>query len=337
MGQHRRAAIGKGLTVSPKLLHLIVSDIKRMARVLNHVPTEEEYLTCGGAFSRESYGDWEEILKKTGLERPIEITKPKILIFDIETAPIIGHVWSLWENNVGLNQIEKDWHVLSWAAKWLGDKPSKVMYMDQRKAKNIEDDKEMLRGIHKLLDEADICVSQNGKSFDSKKLNARFILNGFAPPSSYRHIDLKIITKRLFAFTSHKLEYMTSKLNKKYKKLKHEKFSGHELWTECMKGNIKAWKEMEKYNKYDVLATEELYHVVIPWDHTINFNVYHESFVTVCKCGSTDFQKNGYNYTPTGRYQRYRCSNPKCGAEIRSRDNELSVEKRKSLKPGVAR
>jgi hypothetical protein len=35
---------------------------------------------------------------------PAPATGPKVLIYDIETAPIVAHVWGLWENNVGLNQ-----------------------------------------------------------------------------------------------------------------------------------------------------------------------------------------------------------------------------------------
>lgn len=33
---------------------------------------------------------------------------PKILILDIETSPILGYVWSLWENNLALNQVKED-------------------------------------------------------------------------------------------------------------------------------------------------------------------------------------------------------------------------------------
>ena len=119
------------------------------------------------------------------------VDRPKVLVFDVETAPIMSYVWRLWDQNVGLNQIEQDWHIMSWAAKWLDDPADKIMYMDQRKAKNIEDDSKILRGIWKLLDEADIVITQNGKKFDQKKLNARFVLNGFQPPSSYKHIDTK--------------------------------------------------------------------------------------------------------------------------------------------------
>src|ERR1019366_7143841 len=104
-----------------------------------------------------------------------KLKKPeiKVLFMDIETAPLISYTWGIWDQNIGLNQIHSDWHVLSWSAKWLGSKD--IMYQDQRKAKNIQDDKELLKRMWELLDEADVVVGQNSKSFDIKKLNARFI------------------------------------------------------------------------------------------------------------------------------------------------------------------
>lgn len=254
---------------------------------------------------------------------------PRILILDIETAPIVAHVWGLWENNVALNQIVSDWHVMSWSAKWLDDK--KVMYMDQRNAKDVTDDKKILEGIWKLIDEADIIVGQNQRAFDLKKLNARFILNGLRPPSSYRTIDTKVLASRKFKFSSNKLEYMTERLNKKYKKLKHTKFPGHSLWTECLKGNKAAWREMEIYNRHDVLSTEELYKILAPWDVSIDMNVYHGREDNLCQsCGSHKLKKNGYRYTNAGKFQRYVCDD--CGAENKGTTNLLSKEKKASLK-----
>lgn len=258
---------------------------------------------------------------------------PKILLLDIETAPLIAYVWGLWENNVALNQIKADWHVLAWSAKWLGS--STVLYADQRHAKNIEDDSAILKKIWALIDEADIIVTQNGKSFDIRKLNARFILNGMKPPSSFKHIDTKVLAQRHFGFSSHKLEYMTDKLCTRYKKRKVKKFPGFELWSECLKGNIKAWKEMEKYNKYDVLSLEELYTKLMPWDNSINFSLYSRDNVQRCSCGSANFIRNGFFYGAAGKYQRYKCDD--CGAEIRDKQNMLSKEKRKSLKARTTR
>ena len=63
----------------------------------------------------------------------------KILVLDIETAPILGYVWQLFDQSVALNQIYKDTHILSWSAKWFESEDkktiygphNKVMYMDQ--------------------------------------------------------------------------------------------------------------------------------------------------------------------------------------------------------------
>jgi hypothetical protein len=259
---------------------------------------------------------------------------PRVLLFDIETSPILAYVWGLWEQNVALNQIHTDWHVLSWSAKWLNDPPSKVMYMDQRDAKNIEDDKRILAALWKLLDEADIVVTQNGKQFDVKKLNARFILHGMQPPSPYKHIDTLEIAKKNFGFTSNKLEFMTDKLNKKYKKLKHEKFAGFELWRQCLAGNRAAWNEMRKYNKYDVLALEELYHKLLPWDSSApNFSLYHDGTDHVCRCGSSDLERRGFHYTQKGKFRKFRCRS--CGAWSRDTENLFSGDKKKSLHVGV--
>lgn len=252
---------------------------------------------------------------------------PKVLIFDIETAPIIGYVWGLYDQNVAINQIKADWHVLSWAAKWL--ESDKVMYRDQRKAKRIEDDRELLQGIWDLLDEADIVVTQNGKEFDVKKLNARFIIQGFKPPSSFKHIDTLKLAKKHFGFTSNKLEYLSKTLNKNHKKLSERKFAGFDLWRECLAGNLEAWKEMEAYNRLDVLSLEELYKRLIPWDSTINFSLYHEGTEHVCTCGSTRLHKRGYELTATGKFQKYQCLD--CGKWTRGAENLFSREKVRSL------
>lgn len=259
--------------------------------------------------------------------------KPKILLFDVETAPILGYVWGIWEQNVGLNQIKQDWHLLSWSAKWLGDAPNKVMYKDQRHAKDITDDKALLQGIWELLNEADVVITQNGKAFDSKKLNARFLINGMKPPSPYKHIDTRQLARKHFAFTSNKLEYLTDKLCKKYKKIKHEKFGGFELWRECLKGNLEAWKEMEKYNKYDVLSLEELYYVLAPWQTAVDFNLYTKTAEYRCNCGSAALQRRGFNMTTSGKFQRYQCRD--CGAwfsDKGQKNNKLSPNKKANMK-----
>ena len=252
---------------------------------------------------------------------------PVITTIDIETAPVKGAVWGLWNNNLGLNQIDTDWFILSAAAKQLGN--SEVEYLDLRGTVDQQDDTDILDMMWMVLDRSDIIISQNGKKFDVKKLNARFILNGYQPPSSFKHIDTLEIAKRTFAFTSNKLEYMTEQLCEN-KKLKHTNYPGMLLWTGMLEDDIGAWEECEEYNIMDVISTEELYLKMAAWDtkHP-NLNLYSDEEEVVCRCGSTNIKKAGYAYTNVSKFQRYRCSD--CGAESRGRKNLLSKEKVKSL------
>jgi DNA polymerase elongation subunit (family B) len=268
------------------------------------------------------------------------MSEPRVLLFDIETAPMQASVWGLWDQNIGINQIEKDWHVLSWAAKWLGE--GKIHFQSQRKARNVADDRKILKGIWDLLNEADIVVTQNGKAFDSRKLNARFVILGMDPPSPYKHKDTKELAKRHFAFPSYSLEYMAQALQLKNQKLKSTKFIGFDLWKECLKGNPEAWKEMERYNCSDVLALEELYLKIRGWDdQPVNRNLYAPDGTEIkCpNCGSHELHARGYNYSATGKFQRYQCYG--CGAWTSAKgeaNNLISRERRAALRArkGVA-
>lgn len=237
----------------------------------------------------------------------------RVLIFDIETAPILAHVWGLRDQNIALNQIERDSYVMAWGAKWLGSPVKEVMYADGRKA-SPGDDKAILKPLWSLLDQADIVVTQNGQSFDSPRLNARFIQHGMLPPKPYKHIDTYRIARSSMSFTSNKLEYLADKLCTKYKKLKHDKFPGFSLWSECLKGNKKAWDEMKKYNIHDVLSTEELYLQLRKWAPANMIKAFAGSNpeIVCLTCGETGkMAKRGWCLTRHYKTQRFQC---KCGA-----------------------
>lgn len=249
----------------------------------------------------------------------------RILIADIETAPVLAHVWGLFKQNVGLNQIQADSYILCAAAKWLGE--DKVLYTESRKLKA---NRRMLNVIWKWLDEADFIVGHNFRSFDRSKINAAFIKAGMPPPSPYKVIDTLLIAKKEFRFTSNKLEFIAKALGCTPKS-GHKKFAGHELWVETLKGNPEAWQEMGEYCKQDVCTTEEVYLKLRPWDtmHP-NVNAMTDSEERACPhCGSEHVNAKGKRYTNTGEYTRYHCQS--CGAWSRGRYTENSKAKRKSL------
>lgn len=284
-----------------------------------------------GTVSRELLRHW---LKKGGrncrtntkeLVAAAKDEGPRILSIDIETSPIEGRVWGLWKQNLGLNQITKEWNILSYCAKWLGD--PNVIYSDLSKAENIADDSQLVAELYELLNQADLVVAQNGKRFDLPKIQARFVMAGYKPPRPFRVIDTMLMAKQQFGFTSNKLEWMTDKLCTT-KKRKHEKFPGMELWNQCLAGNPEAWEEMRLYNIDDVVSLEELYLILRPWyqGHP-NVAVFADGKTAACpKCGSKELKRDGWTFTQSGKYELYHCSG--CGGYSRGRYTKNSKEVR---------
>lgn len=255
---------------------------------------------------------------------------PKILLFDIETAPIMADVWGLWKNNVGLNQIHRDWFVLSWSAKWLDSDDimddSLPAYPEAYRARP-EDDIYICQSLWELFDEADILVGHNGNKFDIAKMNARFIQHGMKPPSPYRKIDTLLEARKNFKFTSNKLDHLGDVLGVG-KKMKHQ---GHELWTRCIKGDLDAWDTMVKYNRQDIVVLEGVYLKLRPWmQNHPNVGLYDEAEEPVCpKCGGHDHNWRGYAYTAAGRYHRFQCND--CGGWGRALVSNVPKTKRKAM------
>jgi RNase P subunit RPR2 len=254
-------------------------------------------------------------------------------VIDIESAPIEAYVWGIWEQNVGLDFIKTEWSILSYAARWLGEK--NIIYNDTggRGLSKVRDDKPLLGKIWELLNEADIVVAQNGKRFDVRKINARLIMHGMGPPSPFRVIDTLIVAKKHFAFTSQKLMW-TSKYLTDSPKSEHKKFPGFELWVECLKDNPLAWAEMKKYNRQDIVSTEKLYVKLRPWiDNHPNLGVYDANDRPLCpKCGSDKVHvgaSNRVSVKQQGMYKRYVCQ--ECGGWSRGKTMQLPLEKRRSL------
>lgn len=237
----------------------------------------------------------------------------KVLLLDIETSPNLAHVWGLWQQNVGINQIQEASYVLCWAAKWLDEK--KVMFDSVHQSK----EKDMLKGIHALISEADAVIHYNGTRFDMPTLNKEFLLNGLLPPPPYKQIDLLRTMRSQFRFPSNKLDYVAQRLEVG-SKVEHE---GHTLWTKCMAGDKKAWKTMEAYNKQDVVVLEKVYHKVLPWikNHP-NHNVYTTDHVCPT-CGSSKLHRRGTAKSSAGVYQRYQCQG--CGSWSQNKKSDHKV------------
>jgi hypothetical protein len=253
----------------------------------------------------------------------------KLLNLDIETAPIKGVVWSLWNNNLSIDHIDTDWYILTYAAKWLDGEDvlydALTRYPEEYKA-DPENDYHLLCTLRDLLDEADIVIGHNARKFDVKKINARFLKHGILPPSPYETIDTLEVARQNFALTSNKLEYLARTLG-----LKGKNHTDIDLWKNCGKGVKSAWKTMIEYNIQDVILLEQVYYKLRPWmNRHPNLALFEADGVPRCpKCGGTHLHYRGYVYTQSNVFRRFKCQ--ECDGWGRERYSALDGNQKKGI------
>jgi DNA polymerase elongation subunit (family B) len=230
---------------------------------------------------------------------------PKILLFDEETAPSLGHYFDLWKEG-NIVWTVTDWYMLSVAYKWLGDSKVHCLALPDFKGykPGSEDDSQLIKALWKLFDEADILIAHNGDQFDIKKANARFAYYNLPPPSPYKTVDTLKIARRYFNFTSNKLDELGNYLGYG-RKLVH---TGFHLWRGCMAGDPEAWKKMIAYNKRDVVLLEQIYRHFLPWITNHPNTAIMSDLPEGCpNCASPHLKKEGLSYTKAGKRQQYSC------------------------------
>ena len=237
----------------------------------------------------------------------------KILLFDIETSPMLVWSWGLFNQNHSIGQIHTDWKVLCWAAKWLDEESVYYSTLWEEESEQV-----VLEKLWDMLNEADVVVGHNGKRFDVAKINAKFFEYGMDPTSPFKVVDTLQTVRRVFKLSSNKLDYVAS-----LKGYGHKLNTNFQLWLDVISGDKKQCKKMLEYNIHDVELLEDVYKELLPWDnkHPI------PQGELQCRCGSHNIKKDGTTRLAAGKYQTYKCRD--CGAWLRGSANLLTAEERK--------
>jgi len=241
----------------------------------------------------------------------------KVLLFDIETAPVMAFVWQMWKQNVNKDQIINDWFILTWSAKWLYSPEIINAKLTPKEAK-AQDDKRITIPLWHLFEEADILIAHNAINFDVPKMNTRFIMNGLKPPSPYQIIDTLKVARKEFAFSHNRLDYLGTLFG-----VGNKNKTDFDLWKNCYAGKKDALAEMLSYNDQDVILLEDVYVKLRPWikSHP-NMNLYTED--NVCSnCGSRRIINTGTYRTNVNEYLSEQCE---CGAWSRkTKKSKMSI------------
>ena len=246
--------------------------------------------------------------------------QPKILVFDIETAPYRSYTWGLYKQDV--IDVERDWYMLSFAYGWYNldkQKLGPIQFVSCQEDPAYEAgsdlDVHVAYTLWELFDQAEVVVGQNHERFDIKKSNSCFIKHGLGPPSPFATIDTMRVWKQNFGSPA-SLKYMARRADVALK----ESSGGFDTWKGCMANEDWAWRKMRQYNRADVKTTAEMYTKLLPWvDHLtsrrVNYGLWNPGVFTCPKCGNTwddmGFVKRGFHGTGASRFQTLECR--KCG------------------------
>lgn len=229
----------------------------------------------------------------------------RVLLTDIETAPMTAYVWGLFKENIPLARLIDTSRILCYSYKWYGQDRT-----TWARGENLE-------SIHKRMTEADVIVHYNGARFDIPILNREFLKAGMHPPAPYKQIDLYKVVKQNFRFGSNKMEHVLIELG-----LTPKKPTDFKMWVDCMNDVPEAWDKMQEYNMGDVDSLEELYDTLKPWikNHP-NRGLYGEPDGrdnNICpNCASHHVHRRGVAYTNALKYQRFNCQD--CGNWFRDK------------------
>jgi uncharacterized protein YprB with RNaseH-like and TPR domain len=220
-------------------------------------------------------------------------TRPaKILLWDIECTHLKADFGTIL--------------CIGW--KWLHDKKVHVPAITDYKCwkKDPTDDSELIRDFNKILLEADMIVTYNGKRFDWPYIIAKNMEHDIPIPPNIPHIDLYFTAKANLCISRKSLANVA-----KHLKLRHEKtpVTG-DAWKKATAGHKPSIKYVVDHCIADVLLLEEAYIKMRPLCRT---HPRVRGYGPCSHCGSTDLVSRGYRITTSKmRQRRLQCND--CGS-----------------------
>lgn len=235
------------------------------------------------------------------------VRKPRILFWDLETAPLNLDTHSLYnERGIHTSAIKRHKYIISGSYKWAGEK--RVDSVSVKPARP-HDDRKAVRALHAVLSSADALVHHFGDAFDIRMFNMRAAALGLPPLPPIVQIDTWKIAKRVFKFESNRLDFLGEFLG-----LGRKISTNFKLWDACVEGDAAALREMVRYNKQDVLLLERVFFRLYPYtttrlDIAALYDIPHAQRYKLCgHCGSTDMSYKGAALRRSRFHDMFQCN-----------------------------
>jgi len=243
--------------------------------------------------------------------------RPKIVIFDLETLPILPEVMRVlpgMSDYYGRTLKADINSIICFGYKVYGDRSTKCINAWDFSAwkKCVNDDYEICKISYEILKDADAIVTHNGTRFDWKFLQTRLFIHKLPSLPKIQHIDTRILAKRFLFLFDNKLNTVAKHAGTR--KLKHD---GWDMWTAVSKRDLKYMRLMTRYCKQDVNALEAIFKRLLPFVTTLpNYNMFRRDGSECCpNCGGFNLKSEGIRATKEKTYRKYCCKD--CGTWIK--------------------
>ena len=270
------------------------------------------------------FDEWAETVG----EKPKRQGRPlRVLLFDIETAPMLAYLWGLrHQEYIHHGQVVHDSFMLCWSARWRGEKTIHSGTLTPVEAV-AQADERILIDLADLVREADIICGHNVKGFDAKMLKNRLLLLELEDIGPTQKLDTLILARRNFRLASNRLDYLGEVLGVGRK----HKHSGFDLWKRCYQGEQKALDEMLAYNRQDVVLLGKVLERLLPYCDGVPrlMDGDGSSLDGGCPFCGGPVAKDGFYRTNASTFQKVRCS--QCGKW--SRWHTAIAGKKQRLRP----
>lgn len=189
-----------------------------------------------------------------------------ILYFDLEVSKSIYYNYGRKVPSKYLRGADliQEYFIISWAASYIDSNKvfSGCVTPEQAKAGS---DKEILAPLHDLLISADVLAGHNVDAFDLKKINTRFLLNGFTPiigrdQKKKRTFDSLKIARSVFDFEENGLDALCQRFGIAGK----DKITDED-WRRVFSGDEKTLKKIDRYCRGDVKNGKALLSILTPY------------------------------------------------------------------------
>lgn len=243
--------------------------------------------------------------------------KPRILFYDIETAPLQAWIWKPGKQVVRHNQLVEGhsrYGIICITYCFNDSKPAKAIKWDFRK----QDTGRVVAEFDKVIEQykPDVIIGKNSNRFDNKHINTIRMFEQLTPNTDiFKYVDdLEQQMRRYFYLPSYALDYISNELGLGGK-IKMEMQDWIDIVTRCPKVGKKKLDKMVKYGKKDIIDTRAI------WDYCERYFQPKLNMATVLnekhacyRCGGYNIVRNGKRTSGKTLYQRFHCKDCKTEA-----------------------